>query len=75
MAKKKQELESVETQTPAQQTTYNQNNYIHIMEMAKITQPLLDNPDSVREAIEEYFMLCQKNTSIYNTCNLIQLYH
>lgn len=59
--KEKQELTSVEEQLPSQQTTYNQNSYNHILEMAKIPQPLLSDPESVRKAIEQYFLLCQKN--------------
>ena len=62
MPKKKQkELVSVEIQEPSQVQTYNQNSYKHILEMAKIPRPLLSDPESVRQAIEQYFLLCQQN--------------
>ena len=59
MAKKQTELTSVEI-TPPQQT-YNQNNYTHILEIAKITKPSLSDLEGVKRAIMEYFELCQKN--------------
>lgn len=61
MAKKKiNELQSVEL-PPSQVQTYNQNNYTHIMEIAKITTPVLSSEIDVKNAIEQYFGLCEKN--------------